>query len=441
MKSELNLREMIALGFMAFALFLGAGNIIFPPFIGIQAGSNVWTAAAGFLLTGVGLPVLAIIALARAGGDLGNIISPVGHVAGNLLIIDCYLFIGPLFASPRTATVAYELGLAPLAGHSQSALVIYSFCYFTLAALISLFPGRLLESVGQVLAPLKIVALIVLCCAVFWLPDVPAPAPRNAFITSPFSGGIVNGYLTMDTLAGLAFGLVVVNAIRARGLHDRHHITRYTTRAGIIAGAGLAVAYLSLFTLGLKSVSLIPDAANGTEVLHAFVQHVFGDRGVLFLAVLMSLACIVTAIGLTCSCASYFSTLTPFGYKTLVIFFATLSFLVSCMGLNALIRISIPVLIMVYPPFITLIVCGFFKERLPEPVKVIAPATAVAFVCGVLDGLHAAGLTNWVPSVYLRLPLSDQQMSWLLPTAVVLLIGYFMSRIMRTPSILSGVKK
>lgn len=100
MKSELNLREMIALGFMAFALFLGAGNIIFPPFIGIQAGSNVWTAVAGFLLTGVGLPVLAIIALARAGGDLGNIISPVGHVAGNLLIIACYLFIGPLFASP-----------------------------------------------------------------------------------------------------------------------------------------------------------------------------------------------------------------------------------------------------------------------------------------------------------------------------------------------------
>lgn len=135
MKTNLNIREMLSLGFMAFALFLGAGNIIFPPFIGMQAGSHVWTAVAGFMLTGVGLPVIAVIALARSGGDLDEIISPVGKLAGNILIIACYLCIGPLFASPRTATVSYELGIAPFTAHSDIALYIYSFLYFAVARL------------------------------------------------------------------------------------------------------------------------------------------------------------------------------------------------------------------------------------------------------------------------------------------------------------------
>ncbi|QOI57954.1 branched-chain amino acid transport system II carrier protein (plasmid) [Rouxiella badensis subsp. acadiensis] len=120
--TKLSVRDTFALGFMAFALFLGAGNIIFPPFIGLQAGSHVWTAAAGFLVTAVGLPVLSVVALAKAGGEMGNIIRPVGKIAGNALIAACYLFIGPLFASPRTATVSYELGLADYAGHSGNAL-------------------------------------------------------------------------------------------------------------------------------------------------------------------------------------------------------------------------------------------------------------------------------------------------------------------------------
>jgi len=115
--NKLSVRETLALGFMTFALFLGAGNIIFPPFIGLQAGSQVWTAAAGFLVTGVGLPVLSVIALAKAGGEMSNITTPVGRVAGSVLIVACYLFIGPLFASPRTATVSFELGMAAYTGH------------------------------------------------------------------------------------------------------------------------------------------------------------------------------------------------------------------------------------------------------------------------------------------------------------------------------------
>lgn len=429
--NTLSVRETIALGFMAFALFLGAGNIIFPPFIGLQAGSHVWMAAAGFLVTGVGLPVLSVIALAKAGGEMGNIISPVGKIAGNMLIVACYLFIGPLFASPRTATVSYELGMAAYTGHAGKALYYYSFVYFALAALVSLFPGRLLESVGQILAPLKIISLILLAGAVMLLPAVPLQVPTAGYVAAPLSSGIVNGYLTMDTLAGLAFGLVVVNAVRARGITSQAQITRYTISAGIIAGVGLTLVYLSLFMLGMKSTALAPDAANGADVLRAFVQHVFGNRGTLFLGVLITLACLVTAIGLTCSCAAYFSTVTPFGYRPLVLFFAALSFAISCAGLDTLIRISIPVLIAVYPPFIMLIVMSFVRHRLSLPVRVIAPATVVAFLCGLFDGLDAAGLKGVVPAVYTALPLHNQQMAWLLPACLVLLLSFSAARFSR----------
>ncbi|EOC0263877.1 branched-chain amino acid transport system II carrier protein [Cronobacter dublinensis] len=429
--NTLSVRETFALGFMAFALFLGAGNIIFPPFIGLQAGSHVWPAAAGFLITGVGLPVLSVIALAKAGGDMGNIISPVGKIAGNMLIVACYLFIGPLFASPRTATVSYELGMAAYTGQAGNALYFYSFVYFAIAALVSLFPGRLLESVGQILAPLKIIALIVLGSAVMLLPAVPLQVPAAGYVAAPLSSGIVNGYLTMDTLAGLAFGLVVVNAVRARGMTAPAHVTRYTIRAGIIAGVGLALVYLSLFMLGMKSIALAPAAANGADVLRVFVQHVFGNRGTLFLGVLITLACLVTAIGLTCSCATYFSTVTPFGYRTLVLFFAALSFTISCAGLNTLIRISVPVLIAVYPPLIMLIVMSFVHHRLSQPVRIIAPATGMAFFCGLFDGLEAAGLERCVPAVYTALPLHGQQMAWLFPAGIVLLLSLSASRFRR----------
>lgn len=164
-------------------------------------------------------------------------------------------------------------------------------------------------------------------------------------------------------------------------------------------------------------------------MLRAFVQHAFGERGTLFLGVLIILACLVTAIGLTCSCAAYFSTITPFGYRPLVIFFAALSFAISCAGLDMLIRVSVPVLIAVYPPFITLIVMSFVKHRLSQPGLVIAPAVAMAFICGLLDGLNAADLGRFVPLLYTMLPLHGQQMAWLLPSGMMLLLSFSVSRI------------
>lgn len=185
----------------------------------------------------------------------------------------CYLAVGPLFATPRTATVSFEVGLAPLVGNGASPLLIYSLIYFAIVIAISLYPGKLLDTVGHVLAPLKIIALAVLgIAAVLWPAGTPIPATEE-YEHLPFSNGFVNGYLTMDTLGAMVFGIVIVNAARSRGVTSSVLLTRYTVWAGLIAGIGLTLVYLSLFQLGSVSGELVPQALNGAEILHAYVQH------------------------------------------------------------------------------------------------------------------------------------------------------------------------
>ena len=244
MTHQLKSRDIIALGFMTFALFVGAGNIIFPPMVGLQAGEHVWTAAFGFLITAVGLPVLTVVALAKVGGGVDRLSTPIGKVAGLLLATVCYLAVGPLFATPRTATVSFEVGIAPLTGDSALPLFIYSVIYFAIVILVSLYPGKLLDTVGNFLAPLKILALVVLSVAAIVWPAGPISNAMEAYQTAAFSNGFVNGYLTMDTLGAMVFGIVIVNAARSRGVTEARLLTRYTVWAGLMAGACVCSAHL-----------------------------------------------------------------------------------------------------------------------------------------------------------------------------------------------------
>ncbi|WP_213877493.1 branched-chain amino acid transport system II carrier protein [Pseudomonas sp. dw_358] len=426
-------QDILALGFMTFALFVGAGNIIFPPIVGLQAGPHVWMAALGFLITAVGLPVITVVALARVGGAMDALSSPIGKVAGGVLAAVCYLAVGPLFATPRTATVSFEVGLAPLTGDSPLALFLYSAVYFVMVFIVSLYPGKLLDTVGRFLAPLKIIALAALGIAAFMLPagDIGSATPE--YVAAPFSQGFVNGYLTMDTLGALVFGIVIVNAIRSRGVESPVLITRYAIIAGLIAGVGLALVYVSLFRLGAGSHAVAASATNGAEVLHAYVQHTFGSLGSGFLAVLISLACLVTAVGLTCACAEYFSRVLPLSYKTLVLLLAVFSLVVSNLGLTKLIHFSIPVLTAIYPPCIALVALSFCKSLWHSQARIVAPVMAVSLLFGMVDALKGAGLGEWLPASLDHLPLSSQGLAWLVPSVAMLLIAVVMDRVLGKP--------
>lgn len=422
MSHRLSSKDIMALGFMTFALFVGAGNIIFPPMVGLQSGEHVWMAALGFLITAVGLPVITVIALARVGGGIGSLSTPIGRSAGLVLATVCYLAVGPLFATPRTATVSFEVGIAPLTGDGPLPLFIYSVVYFALVIGISLYPGRLLDTVGHILAPLKILALAVLGIAALLWPAGPLIPATDAYLQVPFSSGFVNGYLTMDTLGALVFGIVIVNAARSRGVVSAQLLTRYTIWAGLIAGIGLTLVYLSLFKLGSSSGSLVPEAQNGAVVLHAYVQHTFGGLGSVFLAALIFIACMVTAVGLTCACAEFFAQYLPLSYRALVFILGIFSMMVSNLGLSHLIQISIPVLTAIYPPCIVLVLMSFTLRWWNHASRIVAPVMLVSLLFGILDAVKASAFAHFLPEWTQHLPLAEQGLAWLSPSLLVFVV-------------------
>ncbi|MBR9959610.1 branched-chain amino acid transporter carrier protein BrnQ [Cronobacter sakazakii] len=428
MTHRLKSRDIIALGFMTFALFVGAGNIIFPPMVGLQAGPHVWTAAIGFLITAVGLPVLTVVALAKVGGGVDSLSHPIGRIAGILLATVCYLAVGPLFATPRTATVSFEVGIAPLTGDGALPLLIYSLVYFALVILVSLYPGKLLDTVGNFLAPLKIIALVVLSVAAIVWPAGDISVATDAYQKAAFSNGFVNGYLTMDTLGAMVFGIVIVNAARSRGVSDSRLLTRYTIFAGLMAGVGLTLLYLALFRLGSDSATLVDQSANGAAILHAYVQHTFGGAGSFLLAALIFLACMVTAVGLTCACAEFFAQYLPLSYRALVFILGLFSMVVSNLGLSQLIQFSIPVLTAIYPPCIALVVLSFTRGWWHNSGRVIAPAMAVSLLFGLIDGVKASAISGILPAWTQKLPMADQGLAWLLPTVAITLAAALWDR-------------
>ena len=425
--TSLRTRDIVALGFMTFALFIGAGNIIFPPIVAQQAGEHVWLAAFGFLITAVGLPVITIIALSRVEGSIQILSSPLGKIASLILTITCYLTVGPLFATPRTATVSYEIGFSSYLGTSSSSLLIYSAIYFSVVTLISLYPNKILDTVGYVLSPLKILSLTILGIAAMMIPTGFVPPAINNYIDSPVSEGFVNGYLTMDTLGALVFGIVIIQAIRSRGVSNPKLISRYAVIASIISGIGLTVVYLSLFKLGLGSHEVAANASNGAVILHAYVQHAFGDLGSIFLSAMIFIACMVTAIGLTCACAEYFSSITKIGYKVWVFILIGFSFIISNLGLTKLIAFSVPVLSAIYPPAIVVIMLSFGWKFFNHPRRVIAPVTAVSLVFGIVDGLKVANFE--LPYALTHLPLAEQNLAWLIPSLVVFVIAFVIDKV------------
>lgn len=428
--TRLNGLDLLALGFMTFALFLGAGNIIFPPSAGLAAGQAIWPAATGFLLTAVGLPLLTVIALARVGGGMDRLTAPLGRGAGMLLAVAVYLAIGPLFATPRTAVVSFEMGVAPFTGNATLPLFIYTVLFFAATLFLVLNPGQLVNRVGKFITPVLLAALLVLGGAALLAPAGEIGATAESYRNGPMLKGFLEGYLTMDTLGALVFGIVIATAIRDRGVSEPALITRYSMIAGAIAALGLSLVYLALFYLGATSQGIAGDAQNGVQILTTYVQTTFGTTGSLLLAVVITLACLTTAVGLTTACGEFFSSLLPVGYRTVVIVFTLFSLAVANQGLTQLISVSVPVLVGLYPLAIALVALNLLDRCWISSRRVFIPVMAVTLVFGVADGLSAAGFAELVPDAFAALPLAAQSMGWLVPVLLSLLVAFVVDRLL-----------
>lgn len=439
---KLSLRQLITVATMLFGLFFGAGNLIFPASMGQLAGSNLWWASAGFLITGVGLPLLGVAALgiSREEGLL-ELSSRVGKGYGLFFTCLLYLTIGPFFAIPRCATVSYTVGIQQLLPQGGAvALAVFSLLFFGAVLFFSLRPGEILTWVGKVLTPLFLCFLAVLVLRALSAPmasvaDIP---PAGSYRDAALSTGLLEGYNTMDALASLAFGIIVVNAIRSLGVREPGAVARDTVRAGVFSSLLMAVIYLLVTVVGAQSRGQLEISANGGEALAQIAGHYFGSAGAVILAATVTIACLKTAVGLVTSCSETFVKIFPGGpsYRVWAVTFSLVSFLIANLGLNTILAYSTPVLMFLYPLSIVLILLtlgGRLFGNHPAVLRWTIGCTMVAAVFDLLRTLptQAQAALHLEPVVALAetwLPLCKQGFGWVCPAALGLVIGLVLRR-------------
>ncbi|MGP8307001.1 branched-chain amino acid transport system II carrier protein [Vibrio sp. YIC-376] len=426
MKQTLKLTDIIAVGFMLFAFFLGAGNIIFPPLAGQLAGENLMPAMLGFLLTAVGLPLITIVAIAVAGGSWDHLTQDLPKKAAVVMAALIFIIIGPAFAAPRTGLVAYEMAVKPFFMEaSQAYLTAFSVIFFAIAMLFSWFQGRLIDLIGKVLTPVLFIGLFILALAVFVDPQGDMIGASGDYLTQPLTKGFLEGYNTMDTFASLMFGMLMVDALRGKGITERSATTKYLIFAGCIAAAGLAFVYISLFYLGATSATVAAGADNGGLILSQYVQALFGPYGQIVLSVIVLLACLTTAIGLISACSDFFSSKMPLSYKHWVLINGAVCALVANVGLAQLIALSVPVLFALYPVAIALVALTFVRSKLPNPRAAYRSVLLVSLLFALVDAAKVAGFDV---SAFSILPLFEVGMGWVLPTFAAIVAMFFISK-------------
>ena len=405
MSNKLRGKGLLLVGFTLFSMFFGAGNLIFPPFLGAEAGQNAWMALAGFAVSAIGLPIAGVIAVARAGslGALASRVHPRFALVFTMLI---YLSIGPCLAIPRTASTSFQM-LAPLIGSGGSHQLLYSAVFFAAAFAVALHPEKLTDRLGRVLCPMLIVLILVLFGACLVHPVAPHyGSPAAEYQSLPALSGILNGYQTMDTLAALNFGAVIALNIRTRGIDEESEVRRGTIAAGLIAGALLLAG------------AAFPGGSTGADTLTSLALGLFGRGGQMLLAAIFVIACFNTCVGLISSVGQYFHELLHLPYPAVAAFFAVTSMLISNLGLAGIIRLSTPVLNAVYPIAIVLIALSFapFAAKKCAVWPLTIACTAVQSVCAALPLGPLSSLAN-------ALPFSSLGFGWLLPAAVGLVLG------------------
>ena len=348
MREKLDFKSNLLIGSLLFGLFFGAGNLIFPVHMGQLAGSNTLQATLGFLITGVGLPLLGVVATALSQSEsLYDLAKPVNRGYSIFFTCALYLTIGPLFAIPRTATVAFEVGLNPFIAEEylQIGLLVFSLVFFLVTLYYSLRPGRILDWVGKYLTPIFVVLLSILLIATYVSPmgQVSQYPPQGAYIDKPLFTGLLDGYNTMDALASLAFAIVIISNIEKLGVQNPKGKAIETFKSGLVCLVGMGVIYASLAYMGATSLASVSRADNGGAIMSMVSNHYFGFIGKILLAAIVTVACLKTAIGLITSCAQMFSELFPksISYNKYAFVFTIFSFIIANFGLNKIIQLSI----------------------------------------------------------------------------------------------------
>ena len=420
-------KQILFVSFMLFSMFFGAGNLIFPPFLGQAAGEHLWFALAGFIVSAVGLPILGVVAVAKSGGfdQLNQRVHPLFALVFPFFI---YIAIGPGLAIPRAGSLAFEMGAAPflpeqMAG-SPFSLFVYSVIFFGFVAWLCMFPSRLVDLFGKLLTPILLALILVIFVKSLLDPLGSFETPTGNYQGNPVFQGILEGYLTMDALAALAFGIVVANTLKSQGVHDNKKRSKYMMYAGVGAGLLLTVIYIILGYLGATSASL-GDSENGAQILSNVMTQLFGQSGTLLLGIVFTIACFCVSIGLVTSCSQFFSSsIKSVPYKAWVIILAVLSTAIANLGLTQILQISVPILGFIYPIAIVLIFLGLIHEYLGKNPFMYVSVVSFVGLFSLIDTLNNTFLEkNW-SGILEVLPFYAEGIGWIVPALLGGIAGY-----------------
>lgn len=441
MKEKISGKDYTLISSMLFGMFFGAGNLIFPLILGAKAGKDMPLALLGMLVSAVGFPLLGIISMGISKSE--GLLDMAGRVSkGFAYFFTCalYLTIGPLFAIPRCGATSFAVGFAPLSGeHKTLFQLIFTLLFFAAVLIFSLRPSKITDTVGKWLNPIFLLLLSVLVFAVLLRPanGVSQVPVSEDYARGAVFSGFLQGYDTLDVLASLAFGIIVINVIRGYGVENPSDIAKSTVKSGVFSMTFMAVIYAVIALAGTECYSLYADRLSnpdftGGDAFSVIAEHYFGRAGLVILALTVTFCCLKTAVGLVTSCSETFVEMFPKGpkYKTYAVGFSVFSFAVSNIGLWNIISFSAPVLYLLYPLAIVLVLLNlfgkFFKNRQCVFVTTML-FTGAAALCDLIRVSGIEALSGTVSAIGRVLPLYGVGMGWILPSAAGLLLGLFVS--------------
>ncbi len=423
----IRVKDVFVVGFALFAMFFGAGNLIFPPYLGVVSGNKWWISFLGFLFADAGLSLLVIISLTKFNGEMDALFNRVGKrfaaIMGSVIVI-C---IGPLIAVPRTAATTYEVGILPTIGPGFNR-IIFSIIFFAIVLALTIKPSKVVDIVGQFLTPVLLISLAILIIkgTVSPLGEI---SNRVLIEGGLFSRGIKEGYQTLDSLGAFVFASIIIASLVDRGYKEEKIKIRATIIAGIITAIGMLLVYGGLAYLGATVSSNYGADIDSTALLVAITYRLMGNAGKILLAIMITLACLTTAIGVTSSCGLFFSRLSKnkFSYEKVVLTVCILSAIVSNFGVTQILKFALPILLVVYPGALTLVVLGLFNEKIKDDIVFrIAAATSLIFsFIVVVSGLLG---NETIPNLVAKLPLANLGFEWVVPVAISIVIGLMLSK-------------
>lgn len=409
-------------GFALFAMFFGAGNVVFPPYIGMHAGEQ-W--ANGFLfyfIADIGLALVAMFAILHAGGA-DNITGRIGHVASKVLMCAVILCIGPMVAIPRTAATTLEMSVTPF--FSGMSPVVFSIIFFAVILLLSIKQSAVIDIVGKILTPALLIGLLILIVKGFVSPigDIVDTGVSASEVTV---NGIKSGYQTMDVLAAMAFGIIILSSADEKGYTDSKSAVKMIGIAAALSGVLLLIVYFGLTYLGATASTVFPTDISRANLVIGIVELLLGKAGLIIFAIVIALACITTAVALVSSAASFFAKLAndKISYGVFVVVICVSSAVISNLGLDMIIAIATPVLDIVYPPMLVLILLSWFGDKLHKSVYV--SSVAGSLIASVLATAELYGMN--IPVID-SLPLASLGLGWLTPAALFGLVAYLVSKV------------